>query len=52
MTWKEKHDNDVSKLRKENPDLDIVEVSYDSDGELCAMATREIPESLKVFVTS
>ena len=47
-SYQEREAIDIEKLRIENPELDIVEVAYDGDGKLFAMATREIPESIKI----
>lgn len=41
-----KEKEDIARLRKQYPDLDIVEVAYDKNGKIIAWAVRDIPPSL------
>ncbi len=39
---------DIAKLNKAHPLLDIVEVAYDKNGEVCAFAVRRGPEPFRL----
>jgi len=39
---------DIKKLNEIHPSLDITEVAYDKNGEICAFAVRRGPEPIKI----
>jgi len=47
-TDSEKEKQDIEMLRKKYPDLDIVEVAYNKNGELVAFATKDIPPPILI----